>query len=198
MYAYGVYRRIDSAPSAGSNGISLIPNHEETETTVIEHEYWTETITKTWQEYYLELDVVEGNELTLFLQDASNDDSIGGHHDFTIYSIPPATNGVTSSSKQPISSNLSTDSVQPSTSLRRSLKSTLAKAPENGTISVDGSNASVVTTGNTGYEALNALINKVGYTEGGTEHKYYVVEKVLSDATLIRVSKVPLYPSSIQ
>ena len=41
----------------------------------------------------LDIDVVEGNELTLYLQTPDASDPTGGHMDFTIYSIPPATAG---------------------------------------------------------------------------------------------------------
>ncbi len=184
MYSYGEYKRLDKTPSVGSDGISLIPNHENNQT--IDHGDWVETIPI--QDYYLELDVVEGNELTLFLQESSTNNPTGGHMNFTIYSIPPATNGTSSSNKLSEKASLSNTIVQSATKLKRTLKAAPAKAPSNaasGTvIEVDGNNASVVTTGTTGYNPLNEYINKVGYTEGGSEHKYYVVEKVLSNATL--------------
>ena len=168
-YIYGQYKAIAGNPTSQSTSISYTTRSENNQT---------------YYDYRLELNVEEGKELTLYLQDADNNDPTGGHMDFTIYSTPPATNSVSSSGSRSVTSNRSKVSIKSSSSLRRSHKSAPVNNVSNDAIKVNGSDAFEVTSGNTNYDKLNELINKPGYTEGGTEHKYYTVEKVLSDATL--------------
>ena len=86
--------------------------------------------------YELELDVIDGIDLTLYLE------SNFGQYNFKIEAIAPSTKNL---------------------ALRR--LSVPKKAPTQ------------VTASATSLAELNEKINRVGYTEGGVEHKYYVVEK---------------------
>lgn len=161
-YLYGTYKAINGSPA---NEMNKIPRGSQQDEGKIQ--------------YRLELDVVEGNELTLYLQDPSGNDSTGGHYDFTIYSIPPATTGTQSTSSK-LSSNTLT--FKSKTLNKKSSRASL-KAQANGAgnvIDIDGSSAEVVNSGNTGYSPLDEMIDRVGYKEGETDHHYYIVEKVYS------------------
>ena len=181
-YAYGEYRDIAGNPLQTSPALEKIPYTTRSSS--------PETNYQTYNDYYLEIDVVEGNELTLYLQTPDASDPTGGHMDFTIYSIPPATAGTQSvsprQSMSPMSSvkTLKSSSSKTAVSKAASSKATALKAPSAKAspdpIEVNADSATLITTGTTTYDALNTMINRIGYTDGGVEHHYYIVEKIYS------------------